>query len=230
MSQKADSHFSSHRSQSILRSKDTYLIYSFLRRWVWPLSPIPMSLSISHRHRCIVYFYQVFDPTFELHDLWVSDPCAITTRWTMTMALTLAKPWLCPVITFTGLSTYVFNPESSKICRHIDTWDSIDNQEFFSFEVGHVEEAMHATLKLYCLRNNCSASQGLVDFLRQLISPRPPSAGNYTLLLRARDYEIRQYNHIASEVCKLLPEILHNEPHSHSVPPFFETNKVFSDL
>ena len=126
---------------------------------------LPLSSSCIHQHihhsHCIldidiVHFFQAFNPTFELHELWVSFPCAVTTRWTMTMELTVTKPWLCPVITFTGTSTYVFNPESGKICRHIDTWDSIDDQEFFSFEVGLVEEAMS---RLYWLRNNCSSSR-----------------------------------------------------------------------
>lgn len=34
----------------------------------------------------------------------------------------------------TGTSMYGFNPANGKINRHIDTWDSIQNQQFFSFE------------------------------------------------------------------------------------------------
>ena len=30
-----------------------------------------------------------------------------------------------------GTSVYGFNPQTGRICRHIDTWDSIDNQQFF---------------------------------------------------------------------------------------------------
>jgi hypothetical protein len=33
-----------------------------------------------------------------------------------------------------GTSTYGFNPANGKINKHIDTWDSITNQKFFSFE------------------------------------------------------------------------------------------------
>ena len=30
----------------------------------------------------------------------------------------------------------MFNPSTGRICEHIDTWDSISNQKFFSLEVG----------------------------------------------------------------------------------------------
>eukprot|EP00967_Tisochrysis_lutea_P070869 scaffold93716_cov22-Tisochrysis_lutea.AAC.1 len=33
-----------------------------------------------------------------------------------------------------GTSTYCFNPANGRINKHIDTWDSINNQEFFSVE------------------------------------------------------------------------------------------------
>lgn len=51
-----------------------------------------------------------------------------------------------PTIIFTGTSTYVFNPDSGRICVHIDEWDSIENQEFFSLE-------------------------GFADFFKQLLAP-----------------------------------------------------------
>jgi len=33
-----------------------------------------------------------------------------------------------------GTSTYCFNPANGRINKHIDTWDSINNQQFFSME------------------------------------------------------------------------------------------------
>ncbi|PNW83042.1 hypothetical protein CHLRE_06g304400v5 [Chlamydomonas reinhardtii] len=126
----------------------------------------------------IAFLRRAFDPAFTLHDIIV-DPHidnAITTRWTMSMRFTPAgslptKKYWNPTITFTGTSTYVFNPNSGKIFRHIDTWDSISNQEFFSVE-------------------------GFVDFFKQLLSfySTPTlETPQYTILRRARDYEVRRY-------------------------------------
>lgn len=42
--------------------------------------------------------------------------------------------WWCPSITFTGTSAYGFNPANGRINRHVDTWDSIQQQRFFSME------------------------------------------------------------------------------------------------
>ena len=33
-----------------------------------------------------------------------------------------------------GTSDYVFNPATGRICRHVDAWDSITNQKYFSVE------------------------------------------------------------------------------------------------
>ncbi len=82
----------------------------------------------------------VFSPIkFELHDLRLTAPHDVTTRWTMSMSFAPAKwlnlsKWWDPCLIFTGTSTYGFNQGSGKINRHIDTWDSVDNQEFFSVE------------------------------------------------------------------------------------------------
>ena len=35
---------------------------------------------------------------------------------------------------YAGTSTYGFNPANGRINCHIDTWDSIQNQQYFSFE------------------------------------------------------------------------------------------------
>eukprot|EP00955_Chlamydomonas_euryale_P009496 101406-Chlamydomonas_euryale.AAC.6 len=100
----------------------------------------------------IKFLKKAFNPIFELHEAWVSDADAVTTRWTMTMEFTATKGLpivgkvFRPTITFTGTSTYVYNPSSGKISMHIDEWDSIKNQEFFSVE-------------------------GFADFFKQLLQP-----------------------------------------------------------
>ncbi|GFR50703.1 hypothetical protein Agub_g12960 [Astrephomene gubernaculifera] len=138
--------------------------------------PITRHTSLAGYLLNIAFLRAAFDPRFTLHDARCTAPDSITTRWTMSMrftpaaALPTAGLWN-PTITFTGTSTYVFNPASGKICRHIDTWDSIRRQEFFSPE-------------------------GFLDFLRQLTSlhATPPlDTPRYVVLRRARDYEVRQY-------------------------------------
>eukprot|EP00775_Hariotina_reticulata_P003368 gene3368-3643_t len=118
----------------------------------------------------------VFAPIFELHDIKQTGPCEATTRWTMTMKFTPAQAlqlskWWEPVITFTGTSTYGFNPANGKINRHIDTWDSISNQQFFSFEA-------------------------FGDFWQQLLQTYTTPAlesPRFTLLRRTAKFQVRQY-------------------------------------
>lgn len=57
----------------------------------------------------------------------------VTSRRLLSRATPLKRFW-DPTLVFTGTSTYVFRPSSGKIYRHIDTWDSVSNQEFFSLE------------------------------------------------------------------------------------------------
>lgn len=140
--------------------------------------PITRYSSLSGYLFNIAFLRRAFDPAFQLHDIRVSesDPNAVVTRWTMAMtftpaaALPTARFWK-PTIVFTGTSTYVFNPASGKIYKHIDTWDSIKNQEFFSIEA-------------------------FIDFFKQLLSfYATPSleTPQYTILRRASDYEVRRY-------------------------------------
>ena len=71
-----------------------------------------------------------------------------------------------PQIVFTGLSTYVFNPATGRIAMHIDVWDSISNNEYFSAE-------------------------GFLDFLKQLL--RHNHKGDQSLVMkRLKELEIRR--------------------------------------
>ena len=86
----------------------------------------------------------------------------------MTLTALDSIPILCkfkPQICFTGVSTYVFNPKSGKIATHIDLWDSISNNEYFSFE-------------------------GFFDFLSQLLRYQPDD--NQMVIKRLKELEIRR--------------------------------------
>eukprot|EP00877_Chromochloris_zofingiensis_P004288 jgi/Chrzof1/13860/Cz08g15100.t1 len=129
-----------------------------------------------------------FAPKFELHDAKQTGELEITTRWTMTMEFTLSRAvklnkWWEPVIIFTGTSIYGFNSANGKINRHIDTWDSIQNQQFFSFEA--FGDFWRQLLQLYTIPN--------------IETP------HYTVLRRAADYQVRRYEPYLVAECALDP-------------------------
>ncbi|XP_078177167.1 SOUL heme-binding family protein isoform X1 [Carex rostrata] len=110
----------------------------------------------------------LFEPDFQLHSVKQTGPYEITTRWTMVMKFVLL-PWK-PELVFTGISIMGINPQTEKFCSHVDIWDSIDNNEYFSFE-------------------------GLVDVLKKLRIYKTPDLDTpkYQILKRTANYEVRKY-------------------------------------
>ncbi|KAL2610866.1 hypothetical protein R1flu_022558 [Riccia fluitans] len=112
---------------------------------------------------------RLFGPIFELHNVKQTGPAEITTRWTMTMTFVLL-PWR-PQLIFTGTSVMTVNPETGKFNSHVDFWDSINNNDYFSIE-------------------------GVQDVLRQLQIYKTPDleTPNYRVLKRTAVYEVRKYD------------------------------------
>ncbi|KAG9459747.1 hypothetical protein H6P81_004255 [Aristolochia fimbriata] len=110
----------------------------------------------------------LFRPDFQLHYVKQTGPYEVTTRWTMVMKF-LLLPWK-PEVVFTGLSVMGINPVTQKFCSHVDLWDSIQNNEYFSLE-------------------------GLLDFLKQLRIYKTPDleTPRYQILKRTETYEVRNY-------------------------------------
>ncbi|XP_021614793.1 uncharacterized protein LOC110616661 isoform X2 [Manihot esculenta] len=110
----------------------------------------------------------LFRPQFFLHWVKQTGPYEITTRWTMVMKFMLL-PWK-PELIFTGTSVMGINPETGKFCSHLDFWDSIKNNEYFSLE-------------------------GLWDVFKQLRIYKTPDleTPKYQILKRTGGYEIRKY-------------------------------------
>ena len=84
-----------------------------------------------------------------------------------------------------GTSTYVFNADSGRIYRHIDVWDSINNQKFFSFEARHVHKHMFLILvhNVYMIQYlPVLVVQGFLDFLQQLFQTPAETPTECTLL------------------------------------------------
>jgi len=112
----------------------------------------------------------LFTPEFILHSIKEVSPTTLETRWTMNMKLRVL-PWQ-PDLIFTGTSQYEFDLESKKVIRHSDTWDSIQNQEYFSVE-------------------------GLRDLVKQasnLAQTPELESPKYTTMKRTAEYEIREYD------------------------------------
>lgn len=111
----------------------------------------------------------LFTPQFHLH--WVKPTGAyeLTTRWTMVMKFMLL-PWK-PELVFTGTSVMGVNPENGKFCSHVDFWDSLKKNDYFSVE-------------------------GLWDVFRQLRIYKTPEleSPKYQILKRTANYEVRQYD------------------------------------
>ncbi|KAG0514963.1 hypothetical protein BDA96_10G238400 [Sorghum bicolor] len=97
-----------------------------------------------------------------------AGPYELTTRWTMVMKFMLL-PWK-PELVFTGLSIMGVNPQNLKFNSHVDLWDSIQNNEYFS-------------------------SEGLLDVFKQLRIYKTPDieTPNYLILKRTAHYEVRSY-------------------------------------
>ncbi|XP_021276456.1 uncharacterized protein LOC110410873 isoform X1 [Herrania umbratica] len=110
----------------------------------------------------------LFRPLFQLHWVKQTGPYEITTRWTMVMKFTLF-PWK-PELVFTGTSVMGINPNNGKFCSHLDFWDSIENNDYFSLE-------------------------GLWDVFRQLRVYKTPDleTPRYQILKRTANYEVRRY-------------------------------------
>ncbi|XP_031256187.1 heme-binding-like protein At3g10130, chloroplastic isoform X3 [Pistacia vera] len=78
-------------------------------------------------------------------------------------------PWK-PELIFTGTSVMGINPDTGKFCSHVDFWDSIVNNDYFSLE-------------------------GLWDVFKQLRVYKTPDleTPKYQILKRTANYEVREY-------------------------------------
>ncbi|GAB2300373.1 hypothetical protein Dimus_034414 [Dionaea muscipula] len=131
--------------------------------------PITRHDSISGYLFNIALLKRLFNPNFQLHWVKQTGPYEITTRWTMIMRFVLL-PWN-PELTFTGTSIMGINPDTGKFCSHVDFWDSIKSNDYFSVE-------------------------GLLDIFKQLRIYKTPDleTPEYQILKRAADYEVRKYS------------------------------------
>jgi hypothetical protein len=102
----------------------------------------------------ISFLRVVFNPTYTILDIREYSGTELLARWTMGFDVlfiqksSLGRFWW-PRLEFTGTTLYGINKSSGLIERHLDTWDSIEKQEYFSLE-------------------------GFVHMLSQIFTPRAP--------------------------------------------------------
>lgn len=110
----------------------------------------------------------LFKPQFLLHWVKQTGPYELTTRWTMVMKFVLL-PWE-PELVFTGTSIMGVNPANGKFNSHVDFWDSIEKNDYFSLE-------------------------GLKEVFKQLRYYKTPDleTPKYQILKRTANYEVRKY-------------------------------------
>ncbi|GKV06464.1 hypothetical protein SLEP1_g18362 [Rubroshorea leprosula] len=110
----------------------------------------------------------LFRPQYHSHWVKQTGPYEITTRWTVIMKFILL-PWK-PELVLTGTSVMGVNPKNGKFCSHVDYWDSIEKNDYFSLE-------------------------GLVNVIKQLRINKTPDleTPKYLILKRTANYEVRKY-------------------------------------
>ena len=85
------------------------------------------------------FLKKVFDPSYDILDMRAVSATDFEARWSMGFELQLVqktplrKYWQ-PKLSFTGITYYGTNAETGLIDQHLDYWDNIDNQKYFSFE------------------------------------------------------------------------------------------------
>ena len=115
----------------------------------------------------------VFKPIYTMHSIEKTNDFEITTQWTMKMYLP-SFPFLWnPELTFTGRSIMEMDQRFPHECvKHVDTWDSIENQTYLS------PEAVQEVLKQ------------VFNFTK---TPENLKTPKYVTLRRYRDFEVREY-------------------------------------
>lgn len=115
----------------------------------------------------------VFKPKYTMHAIEKTDEYEITTRWTMKMYLPSFPFSWNPELTFTGKSVMEMDETFPHKCvKHVDTWDSIENQRYLS------PEAVGEVLKQ------------VFNFAK---TPENLKTPKYATLRRYRDFEVREY-------------------------------------
>ena len=135
--------------------------------------PLSKYTSFSGYNFNIQMLKNVFKPIYTMHSIEKTNDYEITTRWTMKMYLPSFPFVWNPELTFTGRSIMEMDERFPHKCvKHVDTWDSIENQTYLS------PEAVAEVLKQ------------VFNFAK---TPENLKTPKYVTLRRYRDFEVREY-------------------------------------
>eukprot|EP00182_Erythrolobus_australicus_P000194 CAMPEP_0185841404 /NCGR_PEP_ID=MMETSP1353-20130828/17849_1 /TAXON_ID=1077150 /ORGANISM="Erythrolobus australicus, Strain CCMP3124" /LENGTH=322 /DNA_ID=CAMNT_0028540871 /DNA_START=126 /DNA_END=1091 /DNA_ORIENTATION=+ len=99
----------------------------------------------------------------------------VCTRWTLSMRVA-AAPWR-PTVLFTGTSDYVLDAtQNYVVCEHVDKWDSLAPDEQMPFSFAGMKDVLSLVFRFPEATN-----KGI-------------SQPTYSILRRAREYEVRKYD------------------------------------
>jgi len=161
----------------------------------------------------IQFLRYAFDPTFKVFSIKQTGPYEITTRWTMGMSVGRWFPlqafWK-PEFLFTGTSIMGVNPQTGRFCSHVDTWDSIKDQDYLSAE----------------------AVKDLVTQFMQFYRTPELETPEYTVLKRLATFEVREYEPIvvAEAMMNVTPPTTRPEAPSEMPAGAAVSKAAFEDL
>lgn len=134
-------------------------------------------VSFFRGYQFVVQFLRYFlAPIYELHEVRQAGDQEILVKWSWTMNfwwlryLPIKFFW-DPRFVFSGITVLGYNPDSGKWNKHVDAWDAIEDNEFFSLE-------------------------GFIFAFKQMVSvSRPPNrfTPEFQIYKRYKDWEIRRY-------------------------------------
>jgi hypothetical protein len=102
--------------------------------------PMTTNLNSFRAYQFICQFLRYFlAPIFELHEVRQAGEQEILVKWSWTMNFwwnryTPFKLVWDPRLVFTGITILGYNPDTGKWNKHVDAWDAIQDNEFFSVE------------------------------------------------------------------------------------------------
>lgn len=131
--------------------------------------PITSQNSVEGYQLYLRLLKSLFNVSFDLHKIAITGYDKVTARWTMGLEMWLL-PWK-PDLKFTGTATYTVDTNSGLITSHVDTWDSLERQQFLSLE---------------------AVVLVLQQFFKVQLTPNIESY-KFTLLQKFKDFEIRSY-------------------------------------
>ncbi|KAK9804190.1 hypothetical protein WJX72_000175 [[Myrmecia] bisecta] len=144
------------------------------------------NVSFFRGYQFVVQFLRFFlAPIYELHEVQQAGEQEILVKWSWTMNFwwnryTPFKYFWDPRFAFSGLTILGYNPDTGKWNKHVDAWDAVEDNEFFSLEAF-----------VFAFKQ-----------MAQVSTPPNRFTPEFQIYKRYKDWEIRRYRpFITAEIC-----------------------------